>query len=102
MQRHVFRTLALGALLVVPGQAVANAMCADRAKFVDQLEKKYSEQISARGLQSSDRLLEIFTSSETGSFTVLLTRPDGVSCVLATGTNWVQAAPALIPSGIEG
>lgn len=101
--RHHAKTGLAGLILAFSAQSAgAQAMCNSREMFVDQLASKYQEEIVARGLQSSERLLEIFTSKETGSFTVLLTRPDGISCVLATGTNWTEAGPAVIQSGIEG
>lgn len=101
--RHHAKIGLAGLLIAFSAQsAQAQSMCNNRDVFVDQLASKYKEEIAARGLQSSERLLEIFASKETGSFTVLLTRPDGISCVLATGTNWTEAGPAVIQSGIEG
>jgi hypothetical protein len=39
------------------------------------------------GLANNGTMLEIATSGE-GSWTILVTRPDGVSCVVATGEAW--------------
>jgi len=76
-----------------PAQAQAT-ICLPRDALVERLADRYKEQPTGGGLQSSQRLLEVWASEETGSFTVFVTRPDGVSCIMATGQNWVGAASA--------
>ncbi|AYE87421.1 hypothetical protein [Sulfitobacter sp. D7] len=63
--------------------------CAPRAALAAQLETDYGEILSARGLQNPDALLEVFASQKSGSFTMLISRPDGISCILSTGTHWM-------------
>ncbi len=92
--RTVMAGLILGfAALAPPKVAHAQAACNTRDTVVDRLGDKYQETIAARGLQSSQQMLEIFASPETGSFTILLSRPDGTTCVVASGTHWHLAAP---------
>ena len=68
--------------------------CAPRAALTAKLEAAYGETLSARGLQNPTALIEVFASAENGSFTVLMSRPDGISCILSTGTHWmVEPAP---------
>ena len=52
-------------------------------------------------MQSAQQLLEIWASDQTGSFTVFVTRLDGLSCVIATGQNWQDALPTH-PEGVAG
>ncbi len=40
------------------------------------------------GLQSPTSLIEIWSSDETGSWTMLLSKADGTSCVIASGVSW--------------
>ncbi len=63
--------------------------CAPRAALAAQLEASYGETLSARGLQNPNALIEVFASAESGSFTVLISRADGMSCILSTGTHWM-------------
>lgn len=42
------------------------------------------------GLQKSQGIVEIYSSETTGSWTILMTRPDGVSCLIAAGQLWEQ------------
>ena len=78
--------------------------CALRDTVVDRLESKYSEQFTAGGLQTSraaQTIVEVWSSPETGTFTGMLTNPQGISCIVATGTDWFQQDPKAQPAGIH-
>lgn len=64
--------------------------CGPREAIVANLEKKHAERRQARGLAGTSALLEIWASPDRGSWTVLITRPDGVACVLAVGDHWLD------------
>ncbi len=72
---------------MLPVTANAQAACADRASLVHSLSNDYAERPNSMGLAANGTLFEIFTS-EKGSWTILATRPDGVSCLVATGEGW--------------
>lgn len=76
--------------------------CAPRAALVTQLETAYGETLSARGLQSAESLIEVFASPQSGSFTVLMSRPDGVSCIISTGTHWLIEPAPPAKEGVTG
>lgn len=99
-KRLVMAGLTIGAL----GSAhpVEAAACALRDTVVDQLQSKYSEELTAGGLQTAQpvkNLVEVWSSSETGTFTVIVTNPAGVSCIVATGTDWFQQTTPETPAG---
>lgn len=75
------------ATLVFTTPTLAQSICGERSRFLDQLGQHYGERLSAVGLVSNGTLLEVMTS-ETGSWTILITQPNGVSCVVATGESW--------------
>ncbi len=83
----------VGALLVFTTGASAQSaqsaqsVCGDRSTFLESLDASYGEQPIGMGLASNGTMLEIATSGQ-GSWTILVTRPDGVSCVVATGEAW--------------
>ena len=52
------------------------------------LNQKYSEAPSAVGVQANGHLVEVFASNDGTSWTIVVTRPDGVSCIVAVGENW--------------
>ena len=76
------------------------ATCGPRDGVVERLQTQYEETLKAQGLQNAQALIEIYSSEKTGSYTVLLSRADGISCILSTGTHWLEAEP--VPAGIPG
>lgn len=78
------------------------ATCDLRQNIIERLESKFSEQLVVGGLQTSrdkQSVMEIWASTETGTFTVLLTNPDGISCIVAAGTDFFEASPKTAPKG---
>ncbi len=86
-----YLTAILGALLIgwsafLPS-AQAQSICGERRALVATLEKTYSETPVSVGLASNGAIIEIF-ASPTGTFTIILTQPNGLTCVMAAGENW--------------
>lgn len=81
-------TAALG-IQPMPVAATENAPCAQRNNIVNTLDSQYKESPRAIGLVSKEAVLEVFVS-ETGTWTVVVTNPEGVSCVLAAGQSWEE------------
>ena len=74
-------------VFAVEAQATA-AKCGDRAKLIKALKDRYKEEPVALGLsQKSTEAFEIY-ASESGSWTVIMTMSNGVSCVMAAGHSW--------------
>lgn len=75
------------------------ASCGQRDTMVEKLESGYSERLTAGGLQMSRpaaTVIEVWSSDETGTFTVLLTHPNGVSCIVAAGSSFFTV-PVKLP-----
>jgi len=89
--KHLIAILALIALAV---QAQAQPVsCRLRALLVQELEEIHGERLTGGGLQNATNAIEVWSSAETGSFTVFLTRADGLSCIVVTGQNWHNSVP---------
>ncbi|MEL0106777.1 MAG: hypothetical protein ACO3MW_01765 [Rhodospirillales bacterium] len=69
--------------------AAAQMACETRAKITKTLKKDYSELPVSAGLDNAGRMIEVFASKK-GSWTILITMPTGVSCLMATGESWVR------------
>ncbi len=92
MFRHLMAaSIIFGAIMIsLPAHA---ANCAARDLVVERLKIRYDESFAAAGLQSmreTQTMVEVWASQETGTFTVMLTTPEGLSCIVATGTDWHQ------------
>ena len=86
------------AALAPPAFSQGTTPCFDRARLIENLSSGYSESLAGAGLRSSQQLLELWTSPETGTFTIFVTLPDGTSCVLASGKNF-HLMPGGAPEG---
>lgn len=67
----------------------AQSVCGDRTKFIETLAKKFDESPSAFGIASQRNLVELFVS-KSGSWTMIMTSPNGTACIVATGQSWEQ------------
>ena len=79
----------LALTLAVPAQA--QGMCFPYAQFVKALKDRYGEVSTGKGIAAETVVIEIFASPET--FTILATRTDGTSCIVAAGKGWQTYAP---------
>ena len=73
----------------MPGATAQDTPCAERNNVIDTLGSQYKESPRAIGLVSKEAVLEVFVS-DTGTWTVVVTDPQGVSCVLAAGQSWEE------------
>lgn len=93
--------LLIGAVLVAmflfSSGALAQSACAERTEVLEQLANKYKEQPRVMGVANNGGVIEILTSP-TGSFTIIITMPNGVSCLVAAGESF-EILPVVNKSG---
>jgi hypothetical protein len=81
--------LLFAAALSVPVTAMAAPTnCGPRNELLKALAKKYSEAPTAVGLSNSGALVEVLTSDRGATWTILVSKPDGTSCLVAAGEEW--------------
>lgn len=104
MIKRLFAVALICAPVLGAAPALASA-CAARDDLIAQLQQKYSEHLTAGGLheaRAGAAIMEIWASADTGTFTILLSHANGVSCIVAAGTDFFQAKPAPKPEGVAG
>ncbi len=82
--------LALVLLLGVQSSASAQSVCASHAEVMTQLGSAYSEAQVAIGLASNGGVVEVFSTDDGATWTIVMTMPTGMSCVVAAGEAWEQ------------
>ena len=81
-------------LLMAAGGGAAQAepdvsLCVPHDEAVAKLDHRYGERQVGIGLeQQGETVIELFVAA-TGTWTVLVTRTDGLSCVAAAGESWM-------------
>jgi len=79
--------LALALFIGFKGVASAVTLCGDHVEFLDKLATGSAEDPKALGMIADGGVLELLTS-ESGTWTIIVTRPSGESCIVATGKAW--------------
>lgn len=90
----------LGTQFATPAVAQGQRACGDRERIVSRLADKYGETRQSMGLNHNNGVLEVFASDETGTWTIILTMPTGMACLLAAGESW-DGAPGMITKSSE-
>ncbi|MEM8538416.1 MAG: hypothetical protein AAGF56_11230 [Pseudomonadota bacterium] len=87
--RLVIMSFALGAFMLAATHAQSQSRnCAAHNVVVERLGSHYGESRQSVGLGADSSVVEIFASSETGTWTITVTRPGGPTCMVAVGDNY--------------
>ena len=84
----IFHLIAASALIVSVSSAKAAQHCAPRDRVLIQLEKQFEEKVFGRGLATNGKLMIELLVGESGSWTMLASNPNGLSCIMANGEDW--------------
>jgi hypothetical protein len=101
-KRLISTALIFGTAAMAPPAMAQSVACMPRTSLVQTLADRHGERLTGGGLRSTTQVVEIWSSDKTGSFTVFVSRADGISCVIATGQNWQNSAPKVVPDGVAG
>jgi hypothetical protein len=91
------------AILALP--AHAQQQCPPRAMVVADLAKKFGETQRTTGWVGGANetpitaVMETYANDDTGTWTILLARPDGTACMLASGGGWIGDDDPPMPPG---
>jgi len=75
--------------LAMPAVGAESVSCGERQGILKWLEGNFHEKRTAFGLTSDGRVLEVF-AAPSGSWTILVTYPGGLSCLVTSGMDWQQ------------
>ena len=89
---------ALLATIAVPAAAQDRSMppstCGERENVAGYLREEFREVPVSLGLQADGRMLQVFASEATGTWTMVSTTANGTSCIVAVGEAW-----QILPTG---
>jgi len=92
----MLRVFPVAALFLAAAVSAANAgsataqipmICGKRADILTGFASTYHEVRSAIGIADGGALIEVLVSPS-GSWTMVVTKPGGVTCVIGTGRDW--------------
>ncbi len=101
MYKRILTTsvLILGMTAAAPPDAQAQLACGMRDSVVAKLGENYGEVRRGGGLAGPTAIFEIWASDVTGSWTILKTTPNGLTCIMAVGDGWQDDAGEVIATG---
>lgn len=73
--------------------------CRPHAEVVDALAERYGETRQVVGLGPNGVMVEVFGNTESGTWTIITTTPDLVSCFVTAGSNFENWSEELPPAG---
>ena len=68
---------------------VTSMPCTYSKDLVKHLKEIYHEQTAGGGLTNSGDQIRLFKSDK-NTFTIVLTKPGGISCIIGSGGDWVS------------
>lgn len=72
-----------------------NRNCGPREAVIDRLAHGYGETRQSMGLGANNAVVEVFASKETGTWTITVTTPHGLTCLVASGQSYEPVTEAL-------
>lgn len=90
MTRNIRFALAFAFALVIPNlvQAQVKPPCDERKNVLETLEKKYEEVPTSFGVTMQGGLVEVITSEDGSTWSILVSTPGGMTCLVAAGEGW--------------
>ena len=93
----LFAAAAIALSLVGLGapEAEARNVCMKHSDLTGVLQK-HKESQAAIGVASNGNLIQVYATEDGATWSIVMTNPQGVSCVMAVGKDWDQRAKLLV------
>ena len=88
-----------GVILATQASQAQTRQCGARTAVLETLGQTYGETRRGIGLAGQGAVVELYASTETGSWTVLVTMANGMSCLVASGEGWEAVSDDLPARG---
>lgn len=88
-------------VITTPALAQQQQNCGTRDTVVERLASKYGESRQSIGMAPKGRVVEVFASQETGTWTITVTMPNGMMCLVASGQSYENLDEPAKPAGIR-
>jgi len=86
-------------LVLMTPAAYAEPSCGPRATVIAHLSENFGESRQTIGMADGGNVIEVFASIETGSWTITVTMPNGMTCLVAAGRAFELLVEAPAPAG---
>ncbi len=80
--------VSLGLLLQTAGPVRAQPVCMPHDDLRGELHNQFAEAPTAGAIANNGALVQLFANRDRSSWTLVMTRPAGISCILVAGEEW--------------
>ena len=96
LRRRLRHFLMLAAILLPAGinlsaEAQERVPCNARDVLADELKTDHAEKPIGLGVTDAGKVIELWKSTDGATWTLLLTMPNGNSCIVGAGKDWMTA-----------
>ena len=101
-----YKTAILSALVLIIGSSLfapaasAQPVCGSHGTVSDKLKESYAEAPVSMGVTLGGGVIEVYASPK-GTWTLVITQPNGVSCLIAAGQDWEELPKQEMISGAK-
>ncbi|MEM0946992.1 MAG: hypothetical protein AAGK37_06275 [Pseudomonadota bacterium] len=95
MTRQLFTaSLGFGLLMILASHAFGQTArnCGPRDKVVSTLGDLYGETRQSIGIGTSGQVMEVYANLDEGTWTITITLPSGMTCLMASGQSFEALA----------
>lgn len=92
-------SLGLAGMLAAADLAHGAPQCDSREAVTTLLADRYGETRRSVGIAGQAAVMEVFASDETGTWSITMTLPDGMMCLMASGSNYEVVTEELPAKG---
>ncbi len=94
-------SLGFGGVILATQIGFAAPQCAPRADVVEGLAQNYGETRRSLGIAANNAVMELFAADTTGTWTLTVTTPDGMTCLVASGMGYEAITDPLPAKGTK-
>lgn len=100
MSQQMF-ALSFGLAAVLAATQIAHGapQCDSREAVTTLLADRYGETRRSVGIAGQSAVMELYASDETGTWSITMTLPDGMMCLMASGSNYEVVTEELPAKG---
>lgn len=91
---------ALIGLSIATAATAQGQNCGNHDLAVERLTEKYGESRQSIGIGTKGRVVETCANLESGTWTVLITAPNGITCIVASGQAFERLDEVVKGQGI--
>lgn len=82
--------MVLATIFAVTANSAYAVTCADSAEIVKRLKERFGEELILQSEAINGRYFQVWKNDETGTWSMFITTPDNLHCLVGTGIDEIK------------